>query len=118
MLQVGFGLELLGLIFSLLGLPLSIRLRLLETALAIANRIAQNAPLSVRAVKRLVRDGRITTVGGDRRASVKSADLALQLLADLAPHLLEPVCARMEMEPGRRRVVAPASAGSDGRADP
>ena len=66
----------------------------------------------------LVRDGRITTVGGDRRASVKSADLALQLLADLAPHLLEPVCARMEMEPGRRRVVAPASAGSDGRADP
>lgn len=31
--------------------------QLLETALAIANRIAQNAPLSVRAVKRLVRDG-------------------------------------------------------------
>jgi len=31
--------------------------QLLETTLAIANRIAQNAPLSVRAVKRLVRDG-------------------------------------------------------------
>jgi E-phenylitaconyl-CoA hydratase len=31
--------------------------QLLETALAIASRIAQNAPLSVRAVKRLVRDG-------------------------------------------------------------
>lgn len=31
--------------------------QLLETALSIANRIAQNAPLSVRAVKRLVRDG-------------------------------------------------------------
>ena len=31
--------------------------RLLETTRAIANRIAQNAPLSVRAVKRLVRDG-------------------------------------------------------------
>jgi E-phenylitaconyl-CoA hydratase len=33
------------------------REQLLETALAIAGRIAQNAPLSVRAVKRLVRDG-------------------------------------------------------------
>ena len=31
--------------------------QLLETALAIATRIAQNAPLSVRAVKRLVREG-------------------------------------------------------------
>ena len=31
--------------------------QLLETALTIARRIAQNAPLSVRAVKRLVRDG-------------------------------------------------------------
>ncbi|MDO9075481.1 MAG: enoyl-CoA hydratase-related protein [Rubrivivax sp.] len=31
--------------------------QLLETVLAIARRIAQNAPLSVRAVKRLVRDG-------------------------------------------------------------
>jgi E-phenylitaconyl-CoA hydratase len=31
--------------------------QLLETTLAIASRIAQNAPLSVRAVKRLVRDG-------------------------------------------------------------
>lgn len=31
--------------------------QLLEAALAIANRIAQNAPLSVRAVKRLVREG-------------------------------------------------------------
>lgn len=41
-----------GLVSKVVPLP-----QLLETALALANRIAQNAPLSVRAVKRLVRDG-------------------------------------------------------------
>ncbi len=41
-----------GLVSKVVPLP-----QLLETALAIADRIAQNAPLSVRAVKRLVRDG-------------------------------------------------------------
>ncbi|MEV0591399.1 DJ-1/PfpI family protein [Nonomuraea cavernae] len=60
----------------------------------------------------LVRDGRITTVGGDRRASVKSADLAFQLLADLLPRLLDPVSARMEVVPGRdRRLVVTAAGG-------
>jgi transcriptional regulator GlxA family with amidase domain len=57
----------------------------------------------------LVKDGRITTVGGDRQTSVKSADLAFQLLADFTPHLLDAVCARLEVEPGRvGRVVVPA----------
>jgi AraC family transcriptional activator FtrA len=54
----------------------------------------------------LVKDGTITTVGGDRRTSVKSVDLAFQLLADYTPHLLDAVFARMELEPGR--VLAPA----------
>jgi transcriptional regulator GlxA family with amidase domain len=57
----------------------------------------------------LVRDGRITSVGGDTSSSVKSADLAFQVLADFAPHLLDALGARMELAPGRacRSVLAP-----------
>ena len=47
----------------------------------------------------LVRDGRISTIGGERRTSVKSVDLAFQLLADLVPDAVEAVAARMELRP-------------------
>jgi AraC family transcriptional activator FtrA len=49
----------------------------------------------------LVRDGQITSVGGNLRSSVKSADLAFRLLADFAPGTVSAVCARMELSPGR-----------------
>ncbi|MGK4580986.1 DJ-1/PfpI family protein [Kitasatospora sp. HPMI-4] len=49
----------------------------------------------------LVRDGRIRSVGGDPSTSVKSVDLAFQILADFAPELVEPVSTRMETTPGR-----------------
>ena len=49
----------------------------------------------------LVRDAGIVSVGGDPGTSVKAADLAFQLLADLAPDLVEVVSARMELLPGR-----------------
>jgi transcriptional regulator GlxA family with amidase domain len=55
----------------------------------------------------LVTHGRITTVGGDVSTSVKSVDLAFQLLADFAPHLVDAVGDRLEVRPGRtHRVVA------------
>jgi putative intracellular protease/amidase len=49
----------------------------------------------------LVRSGPVCTVGGDRRASVKSVDLGFEILADLAPHMVAEVQARMELDPGR-----------------
>jgi len=56
----------------------------------------------------LVRDGLVTTVGGDQACSVKSVDLALQLLHDLAGWLIEPLAARTELVQGRTlRVVEP-----------
>lgn len=53
-------------------------------------------------VSGLVRDGSISTVGGDQQESVKSVDLAFALLADFAPEMLAPVAERMEIWPGRR----------------
>ncbi|MDX8031048.1 DJ-1/PfpI family protein [Lentzea sp. BCCO 10_0856] len=53
-------------------------------------------------VSGLVRDGRVSTVGGDHRDSVKSVDLAFALLADFAADLVEPISTRMETRPGRR----------------
>jgi transcriptional regulator GlxA family with amidase domain len=49
----------------------------------------------------LIRDGGLTSVGGDRRSSVKSVDLALQLVADQAPGLLPELLSRMELSQGR-----------------
>lgn len=60
----------------------------------------------------LTRDGRLCTVGGDRRESVKSVDLAFALLADLAPDAVEAVGARMELRPGRLSVPVPVAGTS------
>lgn len=57
----------------------------------------------------LVQDGLVTTVGGDPAGSVKSVDLALQLLQDLASWLIEPLVSRTELVQGRSlRIVEPA----------
>ncbi|MGW5645931.1 DJ-1/PfpI family protein [Saccharopolyspora sp. NPDC003752] len=58
----------------------------------------------------LVRDGRLCTVGGDHRTSVKSVDLAFQLIDDLAPHLVATVSEGMEIVPGR--IARPELRGS------
>ncbi|GGM53947.1 hypothetical protein GCM10012275_26380 [Longimycelium tulufanense] len=55
----------------------------------------------------LVRDGDLCSVGGDPAPSVKSVDLAFQVLADLAPDLVEPVSARTEIQPGRTPAEVP-----------
>lgn len=52
----------------------------------------------------LVREGAITTVGGDLRQSVKSIDLAFAILADHAPATVEPTASRLEIIPGRASV--------------
>jgi len=49
----------------------------------------------------LIRDHGLTSVGGDRASSVKSVDLALQLLADLLPDVLPELLSRMELSQGR-----------------
>lgn len=49
----------------------------------------------------LIRDGGLTSVGGDRRSSVKSVDLALQLVFDHADGLLPELLARLELCQGR-----------------
>lgn len=56
---------------------------------------------AARAVSGLLHDGRICSVGGDVRDSVKSVDLAFALLADLRPELIDPVTRRTEISPGR-----------------
>jgi AraC family transcriptional activator FtrA len=53
-------------------------------------------------VSGLVRDGRISTVGGDQQVSVKSVDLAFALLADFAADLVREISERIETSPGRR----------------
>ncbi|GIF15711.1 DJ-1/PfpI family protein [Actinoplanes teichomyceticus] len=63
----------------------------------------------------IVREGRLCSVGGDRRPSVKSVDIAFALLDDFLPALGEPVMARTEIEPGRRAGL-PVSAGEQGGA--
>jgi transcriptional regulator GlxA family with amidase domain len=61
----------------------------------------------------LIRDGLVTTVGGDRAPSVKSIDLALQLVRDLAGALIEPLTARTEVIQGRTlRVIDRAADGA------
>jgi len=57
----------------------------------------------------LVRDGQIVTVGGDLSPSVKSVDLAFQVLFDVAPHAVDVIAARMEIIPGRREGSAALS---------
>jgi hypothetical protein len=54
----------------------------------------------------LIRDGGIVSVAGQPGPAVKSIDAAFQVLADLQPHLLETVCQRTELRPGRRLVEA------------
>lgn len=66
----------------------------------------------------LVRDGTLTSVGGDRSGSVKSVDLALQLVADHAPAVLAELLDRMELRQGRPLAMAPevmerATTGAD-----
>ncbi|MGI8664562.1 MAG: hypothetical protein ACR2N4_00770, partial [Jatrophihabitans sp.] len=57
----------------------------------------------------LIRDGQVTTIGGQQLSSAKSLDLALQLVADRRPELLAAVCARMELLPGQPlQIVEPA----------
>lgn len=83
--------------------------------------LADGATLAIHAAKRrqladvadctvgagLIRNGGLTSVGGTRGSSVKSVDLALQLLADLAAcaasgaGLLPELLARMELDQGR-----------------
>jgi AraC family transcriptional regulator, transcriptional activator FtrA len=53
-------------------------------------------------VEGLVRDRWLTSVAGDPSPSVKSVDLATQLIRDLAPEALPPILERMELEHGRR----------------
>jgi transcriptional regulator GlxA family with amidase domain len=81
------------------------------TFLIAAAGLARNSELAVHHAKRdllsaypvgavaegLVLDGRIRSVGGVRRSSVKSVDLAFQLLNDFAPDTVAPVSARMEV---------------------
>ncbi|GAU66483.1 hypothetical protein SSP35_03_01310 [Streptomyces sp. NBRC 110611] len=67
---------------------------------------------AVRAADGLVRDGRICSVGGDVRDSVKSVDLAFALLADLRPELVEPVTRRTEIGPGREARQALRASGA------
>lgn len=50
----------------------------------------------------LIRDRWLTSVAGDLASSVKSVDLATQLLRDLAPAALPPILDRMELAEGRR----------------
>jgi transcriptional regulator GlxA family with amidase domain len=57
----------------------------------------------------LIRDGSLTSVGGDRAGSVKSVDLALQLVADHVPGLLPELLSRLELCPGRPLRIAPAA---------
>ncbi|MFM0626831.1 DJ-1/PfpI family protein [Paraburkholderia xenovorans] len=49
----------------------------------------------------LVHDGPFLTVGGDDAPSVKSVDLGLAVLRDIAPYAMDPVRARMEISGGR-----------------
>jgi transcriptional regulator GlxA family with amidase domain len=60
----------------------------------------------------LIRDGGLTSVGGDRRSSVKSVDLALQLVADLAAGLLPELLSRMELCQGRTLETGSAAPGA------
>lgn len=59
----------------------------------------------------LVRDGTLTSVGGDRSESVKSVDLALQLVADQVPGVLAELLERTELRQGRPLTTLPASPG-------
>ncbi|HEV2888166.1 MAG TPA: DJ-1/PfpI family protein [Jatrophihabitans sp.] len=77
--------------------------------------LAAGATLAIHAAKRdrltgiadcapgrgLIRDGSLTSVGGDRSSSVKSVDLAVQLVADHAAGLLPELLSRMELCQGR-----------------
>lgn len=67
---------------------------------------------AARAASGLIHDGRICSVGGDVRDSVKSADLAFALLADLRPELVEPVTRRTEISPGRQARQALQASGA------
>ncbi|HEY0168303.1 MAG TPA: DJ-1/PfpI family protein [Jatrophihabitans sp.] len=83
--------------------------------LVAASGIAAGATLAIHAAKRadlaragdctpgagLVLNAGLTSVGGDRRSSVKSVDLALQLVADHGAGLLPELLARMELSQGR-----------------
>lgn len=53
-------------------------------------------------VEGLVRDRWLTSVAGDLAPSVKSVDLATQLMRDLVPDALPQILERMELEHGRR----------------
>lgn len=48
-----------------------------------------------------VRDGPLTTIGGDRASSCKSVDMALQLVSDFAPQVIGSIRERMELSAGR-----------------
>ncbi|HST47197.1 DJ-1/PfpI family protein [Jatrophihabitans sp.] len=93
--------------------------------------LAAGATLAIHAAKRdaltelaagcrpgtgLVRDGSLTSVGGDRSGSVKSVDLALQLVADHAPRVLPELLDRMELRQGRTLVTVPAGRSEGDRA--
>jgi transcriptional regulator GlxA family with amidase domain len=83
--------------------------------------LATGATLAIHSAKRnelgercrpgtgLVRDGRLTSVGGDRSGSVKSVDLALQLVADHAPGVLPELLDRTELRQGRTLAAVPAT---------
>ncbi|MEO6501812.1 MAG: DJ-1/PfpI family protein [Jatrophihabitantaceae bacterium] len=101
--------------------------------LVAASGIAGAATLAIHAAKRaqlagvsdsvpgagLIRDGRLTSVGGNCRSSVKSVDLALQLVADHAADLLPELLSRMELAQGRMVETRPPSEGlAAGQAQP
>lgn len=53
----------------------------------------------------LVHDGPFLTVGGDDAPSVKSVDVGLAVLSDIAPYAIAPVTTRMEISGGRSAVT-------------
>lgn len=53
----------------------------------------------------LVDDGPFLTVGGDDAPSVKSVDIGLAVLRDIAPYAIAPVTTRMEISEGRIAVI-------------
>jgi len=63
----------------------------------------------------LVRDGGLTSVGGDRSGAAKSVDLALQLVADHAPGVLAALLDRTELCQGRVLAELPAHSSSVAR---
>jgi AraC family transcriptional regulator, transcriptional activator FtrA len=60
----------------------------------------------------LVHDGPFLTVGGDDAPSVKSVDIGLAVLHDIAPYAIAPVTARMEISEGRTAVTVKGHASA------